>query len=277
MRTEQSARQDFTLIVSNTTNIDTKGEEELLVDGEATELRWSGAWPLGNSWQLQVSVPVVHYEGGHLDALVDDWHRFLGLPRGDRPRRPENELEFYYRGSVGAGMDITDSHTGLADSALEVGYTVLASARNTLNLWLGMELPTGERSALTGNGSVDAAVWLSGARELAQRWRLDATLGLARPGSVEPLPFEARQVIPFGSVALGWEGGPAYGLAVQVDAHGSCVARSAMEFLGSAALLTVGGHYSTPTGWRFELAVTEDLRTGASPDVAFYFAIRWQR
>ncbi len=84
-------------------------------------------------------------------------------------------------------------------------------------------------------------------------------------------------MIPFGSIALGWEGGPAYGLAVQVDAHGSCVDDSDVEFLGSAALLTVGGHYSTRAGWRFELAVTEDLRAGASPDVAFYFAIRWQR
>ncbi len=99
---EQSARQDLTLTVSNTTNIDTNGDEELLVDGETTELRWSGDWPLGRGWQLQVSVPLVHYEGGHLDSTIDDWHRFLGLPRGDRPARPENELEFYYRRSVDA-------------------------------------------------------------------------------------------------------------------------------------------------------------------------------
>ena len=228
-------------------------------------------------WQLQVSIPFVHYEGGHLDSMIDDWHRFLGLPRGDRPARPENQLEFSYWHADSARVDIGESHTGIGDTAIEIGYTALATDRSTLNLWLGVELPTGERSALSGNGSLDAAVWLSGARQLAERWQLDATLGIARPGSVEPLPLASRGVIPFGSVALGWEGGPAYGFALQVDAHGSCVDEQRRGIPGSAALLTVGGHYLYASGWRFELAVTEDLRAGASPDIAFYFAIRRQR
>lgn len=273
---DRSGRQDFTLTVSNTTNLDTNGNEELLVDGETTELRWSGDWPLSRGWQLQVSIPFVHYEAGHLDSMIDDWHRFLGLPRGDRPARPENQLEFSYWRADSARVDIGESHTSIGDTAIEIGYTALATDRSTLNLWLGVELPTGERSALSGNGSLDAAVWLSGARQLVERWQLDATLGIARPGSVEPLPLESRAVIPFGSVALGWDGGRGYGFALQVDAHGSCVDDSDVEFLGSAALLTVGGHYRTHAGWRFELAVTEDLRAGASPDVAFYFAIRRQ-
>ena len=140
-----------------------------------------------------------------------------------------------------------------------------------------MELPIGERSALLGNGSVDAAIWLSGARQLAEHWQLDATLGITRPGSVEPLPLAAPGAIPFGSVALSWEGAPAYGLTLQIDAHGSCVEDSDLDFLGSAALLTVGGHFLFASGWRFELAVTEDLRPGASPDIVFYFALRHQR
>jgi len=174
-------------------------------------------------------------------------------------------------------VDVTDGQTGVGDAALEVAYTMLATNRSTINLWMGLELPIGERSALTGNGSLDAAIWLSGARQLAERWQLDASLGIARPGSVEPLPLAAPGAIPFGSVALSWEGGPAFGLTVQLDAHGSCVQDTDLDFLGSAALLTVGGHFLFGSGWRFELAMTEDLRAGASPDIAFYFALRRQR
>jgi uncharacterized protein DUF3187 len=273
---DRSARQDLTLTFSNTTNIDRNRGEELLVDGETTELRWSAAWPLGERWQLQASIPMVHYEGGHLDSMIDDWHRLLGLPRGDRPARPENRLDFYY-GLAGSSVDVTEGHTGLGDAAIEVAYTMLATDQSTLNLWVGMEFPIGERSALLGNGSVDAAIWLSGARQLAEHWQLDATLGITRPGSVEPLPLAAPGAIPFGSVALSWEGAPAYGLTLQIDAHGSCVEDSDLDFLGSAALLTVGGHFLFASGWRFELAVTEDLRPGASPDIVFYFALRHQR
>jgi len=276
---DASWRQDLALTISNTTNIESRNGEELLVDGESTELRWNGSWRVARRWQLQFSIPVVHYSGGHLDSVIDDWHRLLGLPRGDRPLRPENELEFAYlagQGASGAAIDITGSHTGIADSSIEAGFTALSTAATTIDVWLGLELPTGETHALTSNGAVDVAGWISGQWQLGRDWRLDATLGMSRPGSVDPLPLEASSVIPFGTVALSWDAGTRYGLAMQVDAHDSCVKDSDLDFLGAAVLLTIGGHYRTAGGWRFELAVTEDVRVGGSPDVAFYFGIRRQ-
>ena len=88
MMPDRSWTQDFTLTVSNTTNIESRNGAQLLVDGESTELRWIGNWRLSRHWQVQLSVPFVHYGGGQLDSFIDDWHRLLGLPRGDRPRVP---------------------------------------------------------------------------------------------------------------------------------------------------------------------------------------------
>jgi hypothetical protein len=275
MTAESSWQQDLTLTVSNTTNIEARDGEELLVDGEATELRWNGRWQFARRWEVQFSVPIVHYGGGWLDSAIEDWHRFLGLPRGDRPLRPENQLEYSYQDGNGHSLEVSDSHTGLADSSIEAGFSALSTAAATIDLWIGVELPTGDPDALTGNGAVDVAGWISGQWRLTQSWALDAKLGLARPGSVDPLPLEPNNVIPFGTVALSWAR-PRYGFAVQLDAHDSCVKDSRLDFLGPATLLTVGGHYQTVGGWRFELAVTEDVRVGASPDVAFYFGIRRQ-
>lgn len=266
--------QTFTLTVSNTTNIESRNGEELLVDGESTELRWSGSWRVAKRWQLGLSIPLVHYGGGGLDATIDHWHRFLGLPSGDRPLRPENELEFAYQGTRGS-LDITESYTGLADSSLQAGFTALSTTTSSIDLWIGLELPTGDAQRLTGNDALDVAGWIDGHWQLAAMWRVDATFGISRPGSVDPLPLEARSVVPFGTLALSW-GRAQYGIALQLDAHGSCVEDTQLDFLGSATLLTVGGHYQTTGGWRFELAVTEDIQVGASPDVAFYFGIRRQ-
>jgi hypothetical protein len=276
MMPDRSWTQDFTLTVSNTTNIESRNGAQLLVDGESTELRWIGNWRLSRHWQMQLSVPFVHYGGGQLDSFIDDWHRLLGLPRGDRPARPEDELEFAYHRADGAGIDITDSHTGFADSSVEIAYTLMAAARGTVNFWVGVELPTGDRDALTGNGSVDAAAWMNGAWQLSTRWQLDATLGITRPGSVEPLPLTARAMVPFGTFALSWRGGASYGLSLQFDAHDSCIEDSNVEFLGAAVMLTAGGYYRGGNGWRFEFGASEDVRVGASPDVVFFFGIRRQ-
>ena len=273
MRPDATWQQDLTLTVSNTTNIEARDGEELLIDGETTELRWNGRWQMASRWQLQFSVPVVHYSGGRLDSTIDDWHRFLGLPRGDRPLQPENQLEYAYQDAAGYSLDISASHTGLADSSIETGFTAVSSDAATIDLWFGVELPTGDTDALTSNGAVDVAGWISGQWRLAQSWALDATLGVARPGSVDPLPLDPNNVVPFGTLALSWTGAR-YGFALQLDAHDSCVENSRLDFLGPATLLTVGGHYQTVGAWRFELAVTEDVRVGASPDVAFYFGIR---
>lgn len=275
MTPDASWQQDLTFTISNTTNIEARDGEELLVDGEATEVRWNGRWQLASRWQLQFSIPVVHYSGGRLDSTIDDWHRLLGLPRGDRPLRPEDQLEYAYQDASGHSLNVSDSHTGLADSSIEAGFTAVSTADATVDFWIGLELPTGDTSALTGNGALDVAGWISAQWRLTQSWALDTTLGLTRPGSVDPLPLERNNVVPFGSVALSWTR-PRYGFALQLDAHDSCVENSRLDFLGAATLLTVGGHYQTAGGWRLELAVTEDVRVGASPDVAFYFGIRRQ-
>src|SRR5262249_25258386 len=152
--------------------------EELLVDGEATELRWNGRWQLAKRWQLQVSIPVVHYSGGRLDSTIDDWHRLLGLPRGDRPLRPEDQLEYAYKDASGDSLNVTDSHTGLADSSIEAAFTAVSTAAVTVDVWLGLELPTGETDVLTGNGAVDVAGWINAQWRLAPSWAFDATFGV---------------------------------------------------------------------------------------------------
>ncbi len=78
-------QQRFVLTLSNTTNIETASGELLYVDGESLELRWLLAWQPLEHVRVRLTVPVVHYSGGVLDEVVDQWHDFLNLPGGPRP------------------------------------------------------------------------------------------------------------------------------------------------------------------------------------------------
>jgi hypothetical protein len=103
---------------------------------------------------------------------------------------------------------------------------------------------------------------------------LDARAGLVRQGSAAPLPLEARDWAPFGSVGAAWNVTPALGLRLQVDAHGRMVEASNLRFLGDAVQLTLGAEYRSAGGWRWQVALSEDVLVDASPDFAIQLGVQ---
>jgi hypothetical protein len=52
------------------------------------------------------------------------------------------------------------------------------------------------------------------------------------------------------------------------------VRRYRLDFLGDAVVLTVGGDYRFESGWRFDVAVSEDIAVESASDVVFVFGLR---
>jgi hypothetical protein len=67
---------------------------------------------------------------------------------------------------------------------------------------------------------------------------------------------------------------PALGLRLQVDAHGRMVETSKLRFLGDAVQLTLGAEYRSAGGWRWQLALSEDVLVDASPDFAILLGVQ---
>ena len=264
--------QQFLLTVSNTTNIERADGESIWVDGESLELRWLMAWEPVEGLKLRFTVPVVHYGGGALDSIVDGWHDLFGLSGGWRPRIPGDEFIYYY-GSTDGTLYEAEGGTAFGDSALEAGIQLQKTERANLSAWLGVEAPTGESAKLTGNGDWDVATWLEGGWALAPRATLEARAGIVRAGSAAPLPLEPRDWVPFGSVGASWEASPALCLRMQLDGHGRMVEASDLRFLGEAVQLTLGAEYRSPGGWRWQLALSEDVLVDASPDFAIQLGV----
>ncbi|HTE42729.1 MAG TPA: DUF3187 family protein, partial [Steroidobacteraceae bacterium] len=79
-----------------------------------------------------------------------------------------------------------------------------------------------------------------------------------------------------GLLAFDYRYTAAISLTVQFDAHTAHYDASDLKMLGSAWLLSVGGQYQWKY-WTAQLAVGEDIKVRASPDVDFILTVkrRW--
>jgi hypothetical protein len=63
-------------------------------------------------------------------------------------------------------------------------------------------------------------------------------------------------------------------LTLQLDAHSATFADAGLDMMGSAYILSFGGEYAFPTGWRLQFGVAEDIKVEASPDVSFLVRVK---
>ena len=255
---------------SNTVDIETNAHEALTVDEETLELDLTLARAIG-PWRLRATLPVMNRSAGVLDGAIDDWHRFFGLPQGARPDRPRYGYQVSY--TNGAGVSVAaPGGTALGDLALEAGRVVLERDGTSLALFAGLEAPTGERGRLTGNGALDAALWLEAGADLGSRFALAGRAGISRPGGDALVPLKAS--IGFGTLALKWRATTRLEAALQLDAHSAVAAGSSLKFLDQAVMLTIGGRYRLDSGVVVEAGVIEDIDVDHSPDVTFHVGWR---
>jgi hypothetical protein len=180
---------------------------------------------------------------------------------------------YYYLSRRGMVLE-TQGGSALGDSALEAGLQLHETDRDHLSAWLGVEAPTGDSAQLSGNDDWDGATWLEYGRSLNPRMSLEARAGVVRPGSAAPLPLPPRDWVAFGSVGATWSATPALALRVQLDGHDGMVEDTGVRFLGEALQFTIGAQLRSSGGWRWQLALTEDLIVEASPDFALQLSLQ---
>lgn len=258
---------------SNTVNLGDQAAERMVVDEETVEADLSLARGIG-AWQLRATLPVIHRGAGVLDSFIEGWHSFFGLPQGERPSRPRNVYEISYQRTGLAAVE-APSGTALGDLALEAGRALVATPDGRLEGWVGIEVPTGSRTRLTGNSALDAAGWLAGETRLGRSWSLAGRAGLSYVGGDATAGLPLERALGFATAALAWAATERLAAVVQLDAHSAIARGSDLKFLGDATQLTIGGRYRLHSGAVFEAGVVEDIEVNHSPDVTFHLGMRW--
>ncbi len=262
-----------TLSISNTLNVENRGRESLLVDGESHVLRLTYEDALYQSWRFRFTVPIVNDSGGFLDSTISHWHHWFGFNPGNRPFYPQNQLVYFYSGK--GSIDLTRQQTSVGDFSGEIGWYPIDDAHRTLSFWGGLEAPTGSVSKLSGDGAWDGAAWAHGALRWPQ-WQLAAELGLAQPFGDEIFAGAAHRTSLFARLAATRTLGKEWALRAQLDAQTGRVEDSNLRFLGPSLQLTVGAVRRLGARWRIEFGFAEDAAVNTAPDITFFFGIRRQ-
>jgi hypothetical protein len=273
LATRGSTRIDIAGNWSSTASSGLTGDEALLVDVESREVRLFLEHALSGRFAVRMQVPYRQLTTGVLDGFIDGWHKALGLPEGARQFLERDQFQIGYLRDSRTVLNRRAPAQGFGDVVLEGGYQVWKSQHGSGALWVSMEAPTGSESKLLGNGTWDTGVRLAGRNDLSARntayWQVGATR-MGRGGALAP--WQNAWVFT-GTGTYEFAATPSLHLKAQLDVH-SAPYRSDVNFLGKAAILTVGGDFRFASGLHLDIGISEDIEVGASPDVNFYFALR---
>lgn len=148
-----------------------------------------------------------------------------------------------------------------------------------LALRASVKLPTGSSSRLTGSGSTDLALWLTGSDDyqLPGKWghaTLFGALGGMGLTDGDVLKGQQEHLVGFGSVGGGWSPRDFIAFKVQFSGHSAFYKESDLKELTSPAMqLLFGGTLAFTPSTTLDIALSEDIIVGASPDVALHLGL----
>lgn len=264
--------------LANNFTEDDKGNESIFIDGETLRTNIQLRYGFSEGVEIGIDIPYLSHDGGSSDSFIDDWHDFWGLPDGDRPNAPRDQLQFRYQRDGGEVLaDVSRSANGIGDISLNLAYQLPSSKLRQWALRTAVKLPTGDADNLLGSESTDISLSVGLTdQSLLQGYNLTwhASGGLLWMGSGEVLGELREDWVAYGSSTLSWMVSESVSLKLQLDAH-SAFYDSALTELGSnAAQLMIGGAIRIGERWVLDIAVSEDVAVDTAPDVVFHVSIK---
>jgi hypothetical protein len=259
---------------ASTSLVQRAGSEHLIVDAETREARLTIGRSGSSGFAAQLELPYRYTGGGVLDDAIDSWHDFFSLPEGARSTMPTDRMRIVYQRAGATLLDVNSSASGLGDASLDFGYSLRSTGATAAAAWLSIKVPTGDADRFTGSGATDVSLSIAGEHGVSERWSMFGQASVTRLGDGDRLSALQRDVVWSGFAGLGWRAWRGLQLKAQIDAHSAVFEDNEVDFLGDAVVLTVGGVYQFASGWRFAVAVSEDIAVESASDVVFVIGLQ---
>jgi hypothetical protein len=259
---------------ASTSLVQRAGTEQVIVDAETREARVTLGRSWSNGFAMQLELPYRYTGGGVLDDTIDGWHDLFGLPAGARTTMPTDRIRIAYARNGAVLLDVDSSVSGLGDISLDFGRSLHATTSSALALWLSIKVPTGDADRLTGTEATDVALAIAGDHRFGDDWSVFGQAAVTWLSDGERFPAQQRDFVWSAFAGVGWRAWRGLELKMQLDAHSALFDDTELDFLGDALVLTVGGDYRFASGWRLDVAVSEDIAVESASDVVFVFGLR---
>ncbi|NJD32706.1 MAG: DUF3187 family protein [Gammaproteobacteria bacterium] len=259
---------------TNAANDDFSDAHSFTLDAEAVDVRVRLEYAFAPDWAGLVELPWRDLSGGTLDAFIENWHDFFGLPKGPRHHMPQDRLLIEYQQGDKVELRFDESSSGIGDIPIAAGYQITSSDKGAIAGWLTVKLPTGDSKDLLGSGATDVALSFSGQTQLAEHWQVFGQLDAVWLGQGDILPDYQQSFAWAGLAGVSWNAWRALDLTVQFYANSKVFDTSVDGLSGDAIVLSYGGTWRTTGGWRIDFGMNEDIQVDMSPDATFYVAVQ---
>ncbi len=247
-----------------------------LVDGELYRTAVAVRRGLGKGVQFEVVLPILSFQGGVFDSVVEDFHKAFGFSQVGRKGAPKDSFLIYSGSQRGEFFLEGDPGLALGDVVLGVKFAVSKGSklpRYKLALEALVKLPTGEEEPLLSSGGTDLGTQLLLTRYYAKSC-LHASLGLLYLDESKQLRTDT-QLLPTGMVA--WErslGPKTSGLAQLTVSESPFRDLDLDELARATSQVTLGLKQVVRTKYVLFVGLTENISTfNSSPDIGFHVGL----
>jgi len=256
---------DHSFYITNTMQREDNDREQLIIDVENYRYEL-GLRYRHDSWLARVDLPFVANSSGQLDSTINSWHKFWGLPEGDRDDFNNDQLDIEYQRDGKFEYRQDRSSSGIGDISLAIGYQL----SEQWAWFAGIELPSGTSGDYSGNEEIDTALWLTYQGHVNEEMGVFALFGASFPGSGDYLGGYVENTIWVAQAGFDYRLYPTVIANLQLDMHSQSVEDSELDAFGNSMQLVVGVGFLRVLGeHRLDLFFTEDILVGTAPDITF--------
>ena len=262
--------------LSNHFTVEKRDRETLFLDGQTDALTLSLRYGLPNQWDVAVTLPWRHHSGGYTDNLISSWHRFFGLPDGNRDNYPIDALH-YQLSQPEHDRRLSRSASGLGDIHVAVSRPLLEIDGGQLGISAGMKTASGQSSDWLGSGATDLYALLRFSGQQLGGWPLwwHGQLGGTKAGESDLLGPQQRRSLWFAGLAAEWRFSPRWSALMQYDAHSALLDGELEALNDPAGMLSFALRWRPTSRWMIDVGFSEDVVVESAPDITFLLNARY--